>query len=61
MNDVSDDCREHSPDTQRTHTVTQDEYEASLALIDCSECGRQFNLGAQSYYGPRCPNCRTND
>ena len=51
---IGDDGRE-----QRTHTVSQDEYEANLDLVDCSECGQQFNLGAQAYYGPCCPTCRT--
>ncbi|GAA0460006.1 hypothetical protein GCM10008985_15500 [Halococcus dombrowskii] len=51
---IGDDGRE-----QRTHTASQDEIEANYDLVDCSECGQQFNLGAQTYYGPRCPSCRT--
>ena len=50
---AGDDARE-----QRTHT-SQDEYEADLDLVNCSECDQQFDLGAQPYYGPRCPSCRT--
>ena len=70
MHNTSDDGREHNSSTtadagqratQRTHAVSQDEFEANLDLVDCSECGRQFNLGAQSYFGPRCPSCRTDD
>ncbi|GAA0448945.1 hypothetical protein GCM10008985_00340 [Halococcus dombrowskii] len=58
MTDTSDDSQ-HA--TQRTHTVSQDGFEANFDLVDCSECGKQFNLGAQSYYGSRCPSCRTDD
>lgn len=39
-------------------TFSQDEFEASMDLVDCTECGQEFNLGAQPYYGPRCPSCR---
>ena len=63
--DTSDDGREHNSTTdigqRATHTVSQNEFEANLDLVECSECGQQFNLGAQSYYGPRCPRCRTDD
>lgn len=70
MSDTSDDGREHSFSTtadagqhatQRTHAADQDEFEANLVFVDCSECGRQFNLGARSYFGPRCPSYRTDD
>jgi len=37
---------------------SQDEFEASRNLIDCEDCGTEFNLGAQPYFGPRCPSCR---
>ena len=67
ITNTSDDGREHNSTTtadagqRATHTVSQDEFEANLDLVECSECSQQFNLGAQSYYGPRCPRCRTND
>lgn len=67
MNNTSDSDREHSLSTtdgsqhvtQRSDTMSQGEFEANLDLVECNECGRQFNLGAQSYFGPRCPSCRT--
>ncbi|EMA56297.1 hypothetical protein [Halococcus thailandensis] len=69
MNNTTDSDREHSSNitddsqhaTQHTHTVSQDEFEANFDLVGCSECGKQFNLGVQSYYGSRCPSCRTDD
>ena len=39
-------------------TFSQHEFEASRNLIDCEDCGTEFNLGAQPYFGPRCPLCR---
>jgi transcription initiation factor IIE alpha subunit len=26
-------------------------------LLNCAECSRMFDLAAQDYYGPRCPQC----
>ena len=27
-------------------------------LVDCRDCGREFDLALQPYYGPLCPDCR---
>jgi Zn finger protein HypA/HybF involved in hydrogenase expression len=45
-------------DEDSCRTFSQDEYEASKNLVDCTECGEEFNLGVQPYFGPRCPSCR---
>jgi Zn finger protein HypA/HybF involved in hydrogenase expression len=45
-------------DKNSRRTFSQDEYEASTNLVDCMECGEEFNLGVQPYFGPRCPSCR---
>mgnify|MGYP006934449374 FL=1 len=39
-------------------SIGQDEFEASYELIECRECGTQFNLGAQMYYDNLCPSCK---
>ena len=26
-------------------------------IVDCVECGATYNLAAQRYYGPHCPDC----
>lgn len=26
-------------------------------LRDCADCGRQYDLSRQDYYGPKCPSC----
>ena len=44
------------PSTRRS--FTQDEFEASFELVECSECDARFNLGAQPYYNGRCPSCQ---
>lgn len=33
--------------------MTRPEYEE----VECRDCGRPFNLAAQSYYDNRCPEC----
>jgi Zn finger protein HypA/HybF involved in hydrogenase expression len=38
-------------------TINHDEFEASFDLVDCRNCGRPFNLGAQTYYTNLCPKC----
>lgn len=38
--------------------MTQDEFEANFQLIECRECGTEFNLGAQMYYDNLCPSCK---
>lgn len=40
--------------------MNQDEFEAALDIVKCKECGQEFNLGAQMYYGPLCPSCKEN-
>ena len=37
--------------------MSQEQFAANLDLVDCEECGTQFNLGGVSYYGPLCPDC----
>lgn len=39
-------------------TFSQNEFDASINLVDCQECGTDFNLGAKPYFGPCCPSCR---
>jgi phage FluMu protein Com len=38
--------------------MSQDEFEANYELIECRDCGTQFNLGAQHYYDNKCPECK---
>ena len=37
---------------------TQDEFEANFELVECRDCGAEFNLGAQMYYDSLCPDCK---
>lgn len=32
-------------------------HERDTEIRDCIDCGKQYNLSQQSYYGPRCPEC----
>jgi|AntDeeMinimDraft_5_1070356.scaffolds.fasta_scaffold06267_5 Zn finger protein HypA/HybF involved in hydrogenase expression len=49
----------HRRGCEETHqTFSQDEFDASMNLVDCEDCGTEFNLGVQPYFGPRCPSCR---
>jgi len=36
-----------------------DRYEPDI--VECKECGRQFDANRQGYYGPLCPECRNSD
>ena len=36
-----------------------DRYEPDI--VECNDCGRQFDLNQQGYYGPVCPECRGSD
>lgn len=35
--------------------------ERDTEIINCTECGALFNLAAQYYYSPLCPNCAERD
>ncbi|WP_160135672.1 hypothetical protein [Halococcus salsus] len=38
--------------------MSQEQFAANLDLVDCEECGTEFNLGGQSYFAPLCPDCK---